>query len=148
MQNINKVVRADVEAFQNDMSELGNALNRYQALAGRSAIYPGKGTPLGLAYVALKLNGEAGEVAENVGKAMRDDDIITDGGRPGVRVDFNELTPERRDKIRKELGDTLWYVAAMASEIGDTLSGIAVDNLYKLADRSERGVLQGSGSER
>ncbi len=140
MQNINHVVRTDVAAFRNDMSELGNSLNRYQALAGRSAIYPGKGTPLGLAYVALKLNGEAGEVAENVGKAMRDDNLMA---WPG-----DNLTPERRDKIRKELGDVLWYVAAMATEIGDTLSSLAVDNLYKLADRSERGTLQGSGSER
>lgn len=122
------------------------SLNEYQQRAAQTAIYPGKGTALGLMYCALKLNGEAGEVAENVGKAIRDDNLMT-------KVDIfafvpNEVKAERRAKLKKELGDTLWYIAMAAQELGFSLAEIAGDNLVKLADRKERGVLQGSGDNR
>jgi NTP pyrophosphatase (non-canonical NTP hydrolase) len=121
-------------------------LNEYQQRAATTAIYPGKGTALGLMYCALKLNGEAGEVAENVGKALRDDGLI-------LKVDVLAFVPqplseERRLKLKKELGDTLWYIAMAAQELGFTLAEIAGDNLAKLADRQARGVLQGSGDNR
>lgn len=82
------------------------SLDGYQLLALRSAIYPQVGH--GIVYPALKLNGEAGEVAELVGKMFRDD-----GG---------EMSVERRMKLAHELGDVLWYVAACAKEINYDLS--------------------------
>jgi NTP pyrophosphatase (non-canonical NTP hydrolase) len=149
---INEVTRADVDFYA--YHEDKRALDEYQRLATRSAIYPGQGTPLGLAYVALKLNGEAGEFAEHVGKAMRDDNFMpvreseydmrsfTDASLDG------ELTPSRRELLIKEIGDVLWYLSAACNELGISLSDAAVTNLRKLADRSERGKLQGSGDER
>lgn len=109
-------------------------LNEYQAAATSTAVYPGRGSVLGLIYVSLKLNGEAGEVAENVGKSMRDDN--------------SEITPERRRKLLLELGDTLWYLAAAASELGFSLEDVAKANVEKLLSRQERGTLQGSGDDR
>lgn len=110
-------------------------MSEYQTKAAETAIYPqaGQGTPLAIAYVALGL-GEAGEVQGKVKKILRDD--------AGV------LTDEKRIAIAKELGDVLWYVARLASEISMPLESIAEMNLGKLGLRLERGTLTGSGDER
>lgn len=157
MKKVNSITREDVATFGNyatnptDVSH-GNAMDLYQRLSTKSAIYPGQGTALGLAYVALKLNGEAGELAEHVGKAMRDDDLIEDGYRDEATalpcLVPGELTDARRELIVKEIGDQLWYLSAACNELGITLTHAAHVNLLKLCDRSERDKLQGSGDER
>jgi NTP pyrophosphatase (non-canonical NTP hydrolase) len=50
--------------------------------------------------------------------------------------------------MSKELGDVLWYVAQLASELGLDLDEIAQVNLDKLLSRQRRGVLSGSGDDR
>ena len=47
-----------------------------------------------------------------------------------------------------ELGDVLWYVAAVAKEIGMDLDWIAQKNLDKLESRAQRGVIKGEGDKR
>jgi NTP pyrophosphatase (non-canonical NTP hydrolase) len=106
-------------------------LSEYQQLSRRTAEYPREAW---LAYPALGLAGEAGEVAEHAKKAIRDD-----GG---------EISEERRAAMAKELGDVLWYVAQLASELGLDLDDVAQANLDKLLSRQRRGVLSGSGDER
>ena len=106
-------------------------LAEYQRLSRRTAEYPRQAW---LAYPALGLAGEAGEVAEHAKKAIRDD-----GG---------EVTPERRAAMSKELGDVLWYVAQLASELELDLEQVAHANLEKLLSRQRRGVLSGSGDDR
>jgi NTP pyrophosphatase (non-canonical NTP hydrolase) len=103
----------------------------YQRLSRRTAEYP---RDAWLAYPALGLAGEAGEVAEHAKKAIRDD-----GG---------EVGDERRAAMAKELGDVLWYVSQLASELGLELEEIAQANLDKLLSRQRRGVLSGSGDDR
>ncbi len=103
----------------------------YQRLSRRTAEYP---RAAWLAYPALGLAGEAGEVAEHAKKAIRDD-----GG---------EVSEERRAAMAKELGDVLWYVSQLASELGLDLDELAQGNLEKLLSRQRRGVLSGSGDER
>lgn len=134
----NQIDRADLHDFRVVTASDFNALDLYQRVATKSAIYPGQGSPLGLTYVALKLNGEAGEFAEHAGKAMRDDALMERGW----------LTPERHLKLVKEAGDVLWYLSAICNELGITLSSVAYENLEKLHDRSERNQLQGSGDDR
>lgn len=152
MTAINQITRLDVEEFTSRKNDPFNSLNAYQAIATKSAIYPGQGTPLGLAYVALKLNGEAGEFAEHVGKAMRDDDLMSghfvEAEQNVIELRDNELTPERRDLIIKEIGDVLWYLSAACNELGISLSEAATINLEKLCDRAERNALRGSGDNR
>lgn len=148
---INQITRVDVELFKTVVDEMPNtnALDVYQRIATKSAIYPGKGTPIGLMYTALKGAGEAGEFAEHVGKAMRDDDLgngmYYDGGEVHGGA---KLTSERRDALIKEVGDQLWYLSAKCNELGIKLSEAAYANLDKLCSRTERGKLQGSGDNR
>jgi NTP pyrophosphatase (non-canonical NTP hydrolase) len=47
-----------------------------------------------------------------------------------------------------ELGDVLWYVAQLSSELGFELNAVAEANLSKLASRSARNVIGGSGDHR
>ena len=104
----------------------------YQEQSRKTAIYPDKGN--NFIYPVLGLAGEAGEVAEKIKKAIRDD-----GGK---------ITDLKKTEITKELGDVLWYVAQIATEIGLSLDDVAKTNLEKLFSRLDRGVIQGSGDNR
>jgi NTP pyrophosphatase (non-canonical NTP hydrolase) len=50
--------------------------------------------------------------------------------------------------LAKELGDVLWYVSTLATELGLDLDEIAAGNLAKLAARKQSGKLHGSGDLR
>ena len=106
-------------------------LSEYQRQSRRTAEYPREAW---LTYPALGLAGEAGEVAEHAKKTIRDDE--------------GKVSEERRAAMSKELGDVLWYVAQLATELGLDLDEIAGKNLEKLFSRQERGVLSGSGDDR
>ena len=109
-------------------------MDYYSKTAIITAIYPGKGEFLGLLYTILQLNGESGEIAEKIGKIIRDKE--------------SKISQEDRLAMAYELGDVLWYVNACARELGFDLQTIAALNLEKLASRKERGKLGGSGDER
>jgi NTP pyrophosphatase (non-canonical NTP hydrolase) len=106
-------------------------LSEYQRLSRSTAHYPRQES---LTYPALGLAGEAGEFADHAKKVIRDD-----GG---------EISAERREAMGKELGDVLWYVAQLATELELELDEIAQGNLDKLRSRMDRGVLSGSGDDR
>lgn len=106
---------------------------QYEDMVRGTAIYPGR-LQNNFVYPTLGLVGEAGEVAEKVKKLIRDKN--------------NELTPEYRDEIIKELSDVQWYVAALAHELGTTLGHVMKVNHDKLLCRMARGKLQGSGDNR
>lgn len=109
-------------------------MNDYQSASGATAIYPGQGEALGLAYVTLGLAGEAGEIANKVKKILRDNNGV--------------ISNEVRNDLLKESGDVLWYLARLVDELGGHLGGVADENLRKLLDRQRRGVLTGSGDTR
>jgi NTP pyrophosphatase (non-canonical NTP hydrolase) len=109
-------------------------LDDYQDMACDTAIYPNQNEFLGLMYCALKLNGEAGEVADKVGKVMRDEG--------------SALMDARRVDLILELGDVLWYIANLARELGVSLEYVACANIDKLKARKARNTLHGSGDER
>lgn len=106
--------------------------NKYQKKSRKTAIYPNKGK--NYIYPTLGLVGEAGEIAEKIKKILRDDN--------------GKLTDEKRKKILNELGDVLWYVAQLATELNFSLEKVARENLEKLSSRKKRGALKGSGDER
>jgi NTP pyrophosphatase (non-canonical NTP hydrolase) len=101
--------------------------NEYQQSIEKFAVYPRENKLAAVSYVALGLNGEAGEVAEQIKKAIRNDSRITD---------------ERRTKILAELGDVLWYAARMATELDTDLAEIAKNNVAKLDERLRREELK------
>lgn len=105
--------------------------NEYQELAFETAIYPNKGN--NIYYPALGL-GECGEVQGKIKKIMRDDNGI--------------VTEEKRNAIKNELGDVLWYIAALSKELNIEMNDIAITNIEKLRSRKERNVLTGSGDNR
>lgn len=104
----------------------------YQNESRRTAIYPDAGN--NMSYPVLGLCGEAGEVAEKVKKVMRD---------KGGYFDHDS-----RAAIKKELGDVLWYVSQIASELNFDMNEIAQSNLDKLYDRMKRGKIKGDGDDR
>ena len=104
----------------------------YQNLALATAIYPKKYETI---YPALGLCGEAGEVAEKIKKSIRD----------GLH---NWPDEQFKEDLTKELGDVLWYISALASDLDISLNEIAESNLQKLASRKKRNVIGGSGDNR
>ena len=106
--------------------------SEYQQLSRRTARYPDLGK--NFIYPTLGLTGEAGEVAEKIKKILRDKNgLVDEAGREG---------------IKKELGDVLWYLAQLATELNLDLDEIAATNIKKLADRLERDQINGDGDER
>lgn len=89
----------------------------YQAQALSSDILPTTGQPDDLVLPLLGLVGEIGELAAELKKRRRD--VV------GYRA-FEE-------SVREELGDALWYMAALANRTGLTLADIAAQNLNKTA---------------
>ena len=104
-------------------------MEEYQRAALKTAIYPKEAS---VSYPTLGLSSEVGEVSGLVKKQIRDG------------TDMIEL----REKLVHELGDVLWYVAVLAADLDISLSVIAEENVKKLKDRQERGVIQGSGDNR
>ena len=103
-------------------------MDAYQRRARKTAIYPREQM---IIYPALGLAGESGEVCEKVKKYLRGD----------TASNFKE-------DVEKELGDVLWYIANLATDMELSLDIIAAKNLNKLRDRQDRDVLQGDGDDR
>jgi len=104
----------------------------YQKLSRKTAIYPDKDN--NFVYPTLGLTGEAGEVSEKIKKVLRDDNGVVD-----------DL---KRQEIKKELGDVLWYLSQIATELGLSLDDVATFNIEKINSRQERNKISGDGDNR
>ena len=126
-------MKSIIDEAEEYMREKGSAFtfDAYQAEAKETAIYPHN---MKILYPALGLTGEAGEVANKVKKIVRD----------GV----DKMPSDWREQIAGELGDVLWYCAALASDLGLSLGKIATENANKLSSRKKRGTIGGSGDNR
>lgn len=106
--------------------------NEYQEKSKETALYPKIGESY--VYPALGLGNEAGEVLGKIKKIFRD--------KNGV------LDDETRGAIKKELGDVLWYLSQLCTELGLSLDEVASGNIENLQGRKERGTLHGDGDNR
>ncbi len=106
--------------------------NEYQKEAKKTAIYKDSGN--NFIYPTLGLAGEAGEVANKIKKVLRSGQT--------------KLTADQVQEIKKELGDVLWYIAQMSTELDLELDDVATNNIEKLASRNDRGVLHADGDNR
>jgi len=114
-------------------------LEDYQTQAMEFAFYPDT-----VLYPALGLCSEAGEVADKLKKYFRDGEVDEVKCHDGMM----ELPLGLKIDLAKELGDVLFYVTAIATDIGYDLEEIAAINIGKLQDRKDRNVLTGSGDYR
>ena len=104
----------------------------YQTKSRKTAGYPAIGHPV--IYPVLGLANEAGEVAGKVKKVFRDKE--------------GKISDETREALKAELGDVLWYLAQVATELDLSLDEIAEHNIEKLYSRLERGKIRGDGDNR
>jgi len=108
--------------------------DEYQKKASEFAIYNKKDPHYPLMYLSMGLAGEAGEVIEKVKKIIRPAEVV--------------IPEERRQDLKKELGDVLWYLSELAYKLGLSLEDVASHNVQKLADRAQRGVIHSEGDTR
>lgn len=87
-----------------------------------------------LIYPTLGLANEAGEVAGKIKKIFRDKN--------------GQISDVDRQALKYELGDVLWYLTQICTELDLTLADVAEANLVKLFDRMERNQIGGDGDER
>ena len=106
--------------------------NDYQTKSRKTAKYPDIGHSV--IYPTLGLVNEAGEVAGKIKKVFRDKE--------------GQINEETRQALKAELGDVLWYLAQVTTELNLSLDEIAESNITKLYDRLERGKIQGDGDYR
>lgn len=85
-------------------------------------------------YPAFEIAEEVGEVVGKYAKAIRDCNGV---------IDF-----QRRQEIKKELGDVCWGIAELARLLGFTLEEVLEGNIEKLESRKARNVIHGSGDNR
>ena|ERR1041385_37569 len=104
----------------------------YQIKAMATAVYPEKGK--NFIYPVLGLVGESGEIADKIKKILRDNGGV--------------INEDQKKLLKKELGDVLWYINALCSELGFKLDDVAELNISKLRKRNESGTLHGAGDER
>lgn len=99
--------------------------NDYQKLASRTLInkpdVPLSGHETMIIWSAIGLAGEAGEVVDSIKKGI-----------------FHRHGLEK-EKIEKELGDVLWYVAALCTKLDIDMESVMQKNIDKLLARYPNG---------
>ena len=103
--------------------------NDYQKFARETAIYKD-----GIFYPALGLCGESGEVADKIKKIYRDNNGI--------------ISEDNKEQLVKEMGDVLWYLANMATDLNVTLEYVARKNVEQIQIRQQKNLIHGEGDNR
>lgn len=106
-------------------------IDNYQKECKKTAIYP---TEYSVIYPVIGMCGETGEVAEKIKKIIRDKNSI-----------FDETS---KIEIMKELGDVMWYISNIATDLNVNMSDILTMNLDKIQSRQSRNKIHGSGDNR
>lgn len=106
--------------------------NEYQIASRRFCRYPDIDN--NVIYPVLGLMGEAGEIADKFQHIIRDYD--------------QKMSPEMQAGIVKEMGDVLWFMSQLASEMKVSLEDVAQGNIAKLSAREDKGLLHGHGDDR
>lgn len=108
--------------------------HEYQTLAGRTLIdrpdFQITDDQVMIVWNAVGLAGEAGEVAELVKKGI-----------------FHQHGLDR-DKLKKELGDVVWYVAALCTRVGLDMEEVMQANIDKLMQRYPEGYTSVASQQR
>lgn len=103
-------------------------LNQYQLEASKNKAFPEK---YAIIYPTIGVLNEAGEMAGKIKKWMR-------GDTPHLNI--QDLT--------SEMGDVLWYLSSLATDLGITLEDVARNNIEKITKRREKNMIKGDGDHR
>lgn len=87
-----------------------------------------------IVYPTIGPVNEAGEVAGKIKKIFRDQN--------------GQITEKDRQSLKSELGDVLWYLTQICTELGLTLEEVAETNITKFPSKRERGKIGGDGDNR
>ena len=110
-----------------------------------------------ISYMLLNLVAEVGEFSGKLAKAIRKGQVSIGGLSPDnknkltipsfpVEVNWDIIAFD--EELKKEAGDILWQLAGLCRVMGWPLDAVGVGNLEKLADREQRGVIDGNGDNR
>lgn len=130
---------SQIEMFDDLFEQDEMSLDQYQGEATQYAFYDFSD----VIYPAMGLASEAGEVMGKIKKLVRDDGIDFYSDNVAEQIGY-----EQSKAIASEIGDCLWYLANLASDLGYGLEEVAEMNLAKLKSRRRRGALRGSGDYR
>ena len=108
--------------------------DEYQQLANRTGNFEGKQAEFAMMYLALGVTSEAGEIADKIKKIIRNDNGV--------------VSEEKREAIKAEIGDVLWYLSQLARHFNYSFSEVAKSNIEKLSDRAKRKVIASDGDNR
>ena len=108
-------------------------LNEYQEKAKKTDLHT-KVEANELDYYLLGLASETGDVLGRIKYVYRD---------LGGKVNSTE-----KEKIKKELGDLLWYLSAICDRFDFSLEDVAELNLKKLSNRMQNNTLHGEDPNR
>ena len=100
-----------------------NILNEYSSFVKNTYKYD-----FGIAdllYLSNGMGGEAGEVQNEIKKMYR---LIKDKS-------LEKAKNLKREEIKKELGDVLWYLTAICNKMDISLKDIIVENINKNKDK-------------
>lgn len=104
-------------------------LKDYQEFTPTTAQYPKK---FAREYLSTGIAAEGGEVAGVYAKYFRGDYTST----------------VLKEKLKKELGDVMWFVSQICKEEGFKMQEILDLNVEKLTKRVEEGTIKGDGDDR
>ena len=99
-------------------------------------------------YPALGLSEEAGEVCGKIAKFIRKHegiDPMTARYELENKVTVTDDELKFRNDLSKELGDAMWMIAELCTVYGLDLGEVMAENIEKLADRKDKGLIIGEG---
>jgi len=99
-------------------------------------------------YMMLNLVSEVGELASKMAKAVRNGKAVIVGNHFVTECGYEAMTEQEIHDLKAEAGDCIWQLAGLCSVMGWSLEEVCRENLAKLADRKQRGVIAGNGDNR
>ncbi len=120
-------------------------LNHYQ----QQALLTCMPTCHNVTYMLGNLTAEVGELAGKVAKMVRKGHaVVQDNHLTYPPTVTDQQVNDFLREIALEAGDVLWQLSGLCSAFNLSLDEVAQLNLRKLADRQQRGVIDGNGDHR
>ena len=105
-----------------------------------------------MGYMLTNLVAEVGELSGKIAKAIRKEKVVfRRNNLDPTSLQKHDQYEEWQELIREltfEAGDVLWQLTGILTVLGIPLEAAAQMNIDKLADREQRGKIDGDGDHR